>query len=169
LNANTTKGEAMRFATYVIYAGEGYCPDSITTRKPDLRTDSMRGYNDLGDTETHDEMGATLVIEANSICEARLIWSEFMQGCTRIRGADDDHYDYFPSHFDGLVDLAFQIDEAAGDSWCTDIANRVWDDHAYDNWSHNHVLKNDLDFAAREFADEIVPRPTGNFRDRVNS
>lgn len=159
----------MKVSTFIYHDLEGYLPSGSSYRKY-KEGDSKYGYNDMADVdlmpdEDGDQSGATITLVASSITELRLRWMEFAIKCTRIRGADDDHYDYFPSAWSGLIDLALQIDaKPNAGPYCVPMANEIWDDHAYDYWARNYVNQKTLEEAAEEFAQEIIDRPTGTIR-----
>lgn len=125
---------------------------------------SMYGYNAFSGDEMEpfegEYPGAVITFEADTLPELQVKLMRYGFNLTRIRGADDDHYDYWPSSFSGFEDLCRQFDELAGGSEMIEVANFVWDDHAYDNWHYNYVLKESPEYAANEFAQEIHPRPT---------
>lgn len=145
----------MRFATFVYHAGEGYLPDTLKVQPHDP---NVEGYLYNESLDEPDEDKVDVVIEGDSFDACYAQWLEYAIGCTHIRGADDDHYDYFPSNFSGLVHLAMQIDKAFNVDRCTEVARRIWDDLAFDRWACNLPLA-DKDESDAEFDSEIHPRP----------
>lgn len=138
----------MRFVTACIHAGNGYLPDTL---KVEAHNPNVEGYGYNDDYDDHD---SDVVIETDNLDAAYALWLEYAVGCSDIRGADDDHYDYFPSNFDALVALGKQIDSARGNGRCMFISRFIWDQLA----RHRDIGKS-REEAIAEFADEIVSRP----------
>lgn len=153
--------------TFIIHAKEGYLdpPNAeglvIEQVKPDYRGKVGIGYNDVDVNGPFDVDGyhVSLQGDLNQLCATM---TKLIVGVSRIKGADDDTYDYFPSCFDGVRHLAMQLDELIGSHSYIEALQYAWDELTRDHWIYRDrgYLANQtlLDYRA-EFADEILPRP----------
>lgn len=147
----------MRIETAVIHAGESYLPDTLKLEP--YRTDvAGYGYNDDDDFGYLDDdpPNTTVVIEADTLEGSHALWLEYAIGCSAIHGADDDHYDYWPSNFSGLVHLGLQLDELMSSDRCMIVCRMIWDNLTFARWEPNRET---LEACRADFADEIMPRP----------
>lgn len=126
--------------TSITHANETYLPDVFDVGPPDVNVPGY-GYNE-GDNE------ADIVSFTGTPDECGLAFMTYALRLSRIRGADDDHYDYWPSNFSGLIDIANQLRNITGSISYLLVCQHVWDDCAHDR-----------DNDPEDFQSEIHSRP----------
>jgi hypothetical protein len=144
----------MRLETFIWHSREGYLPDSVELEP--FRDDvEGYGYNTYTDEDRFEGEGI-VVIKGITTNQLYITWLEFALRCSQIRGADDDHYDYWPSNFSGLIHLGLQLDELRENERCLTICRAIWDDLSFYRWD----AANETRATARaSFESEILPRP----------
>lgn len=148
----------MRFETFIVHAGQGYLPDdpAISVR-PITKDDLHLGYDYNEITENDDwlwdepqDYGITVF--EGELADLERAFGCFAVSCATIRGADDDHYDYWPSHFSGLIAFARFLDEQTDSNLHLEACRVLWDGVV---WMY---AKTD-DEAKDYFSADIHPRP----------
>lgn len=147
----------MRFETFIVHAGEGYLPDHPSISQRPLTMEDLPigyGYNSIDKDDFAEWIAEypkdypVIVFEGTPL-QLEAAFNAYLRGCSEIRGADDDHYDYFPSNFDAVVELARFLDANSG-LLANHVARcqAVWD-----------KLANQGSWTPEDFASEITARP----------
>lgn len=160
----------MKVETFVYHAAEGYLPNdpAVSTRPPTHDDGKLEwGYND-GLLNADDEYPGAVVVIEGELADLERAFAGWVAGCAHIHGADDDTYDYWPSHFSGLEHIAAQLDKLTGLTIHIEIVQVMWDSIAFDRWASDRNPDRKGLEAEKEYMElDIHPRPTADLVNHV--
>lgn len=136
----------MRIQTFIVH--RDYVPDDPAISLRDSITEGY-GYNEDADD------GFTIVIEGE-LHDLERAWGAFAVACSSILGADDDHYDYWPSAFDALTHLGKQMDELTNTRLHLTTLRGIWNHIVFTEWKRT---REDFHAFEKTFSSEFLPRP----------